>query len=66
MHVIDVADARTIDVAVAPPRVTVTPNKNPVPVIVTEVPPVVGPVVGEILLTVGAAWYVYPLACDPD
>jgi hypothetical protein len=38
-----------------PPRLTLAPEAKPVPVIVTEVPPPVGPVLGEIEVTVGAA-----------
>src|SRR5204862_4045721 len=41
-------------VAALPPRVSVAPATNPVPVIVTGVPPAVGPVAGAMLLTVGA------------
>src|SRR5205823_9167429 len=41
-------------VAALPPRVTVAPAAKFVPVIVTAVPPVAGPDVGEIPLTVGA------------
>lgn len=37
-----------------PPSFTVAPVRNPVPVIVTAVPPAVVPVAGEIALTVGA------------
>ena len=52
--VTDVSLTKTILVAAAPPIVTpVTPVK-PVPVIVTLVPPKVGPVAGEIVVTVGA------------
>lgn len=40
-------------VAAAPPNVTFAPAKNPVPVIVTEVPPLVEPETGEIAVTVG-------------
>ena len=41
-------------VAAVPPKVTVAPLKKPVPVMVTDVPPVVDPEVGEIAVTVGA------------
>ncbi len=41
-------------VAAVPPRVTEAPLQNPVPVIVTDVPPVVDPVFGEIEEIVGA------------
>ena len=42
-------------VAAALPNVTVAPEKKFVPVIVTAVPPAVGPVFGLKLLTVGGA-----------
>jgi hypothetical protein len=41
-------------VAVVPPRLTVAASWNPVPVIVTAVPPPVGPAFGEMEPTVGA------------
>ena len=41
-------------VAAVPPRLTVAPARNPVPVMLTAVPPVVVPEVGEIDVTVGA------------
>ena len=41
--------------AVVPPKATVAPAANPVPEIVTDVPPAVGPEVGLTVLTVGAA-----------
>ncbi len=40
--------------AAVPPKVTAVAPVKPVPVIVTFVPPVAGPAVGEIELTVGA------------
>ena len=40
------------------PNVTVDALVNPVPVIVTAVPPVAGPLAGEMLVTVGAGIYV--------
>src|SRR5580704_14041025 len=43
-------------VAAVPPRLTVAPLRNPVPVIVTTVPPLAVPDVGEIELTVGAGF----------
>jgi hypothetical protein len=52
--VIDVGLTTTTPVAGAPPRLTVALGRKPVPVIVTGVPPVVGPLVGAIVLTVGA------------
>jgi hypothetical protein len=61
--VIVVAFTRTTFVALFPPKVTVTPLAKFVPVIVTLVPPLVGPVVGETLKIVGAGAvsYVKPL-----
>jgi hypothetical protein len=41
-------------VADVPPSFTVAPARNPVPVIVTGVPPLAVPELGEIELTVGA------------
>jgi hypothetical protein len=41
-------------VAAVPPRLSVAPDKKPVPLTVTAVPPAVVPEVGEIPLTVGA------------
>jgi hypothetical protein len=54
-------------VAVAVPNCTVAPEAKFVPVIVTGVPPDVGPLLGEIPLTVGAAvaTYVNPLVRLP-
>jgi hypothetical protein len=40
--------------AAAPPIVTVAPDWKPVPLIVTAVPPLLGPLFGEIADTVGA------------
>jgi hypothetical protein len=40
-------------VAGAPPIVTVAGRSNPVPVMVTLVPPAIGPVLGETWVTVG-------------
>jgi hypothetical protein len=42
-------------VAAAAPNVTVAPDAKFVPVIVTAVPPVVDPIFGDTLLTVGGA-----------
>jgi hypothetical protein len=42
-------------VAAVPPNITVAPEAKFVPVIVTAVPPAVGPVLGETLVTVGGA-----------
>ncbi len=41
---------------VVAPKRTTAPVWKPVPVITTSVPPVVGPVAGDTLLMVGAAW----------
>jgi len=48
-----VAFATTTLVAVVPPKVTVAPAAKFVPVIVTEVPPLVEPEFGETAVTVG-------------
>ena len=53
--VIDVAELTVKAVALVTPNVTAVAPVNPVPVIVTDVPPVVGPDVGAIDVTVGAA-----------
>jgi hypothetical protein len=63
--VIVVAFTTTTLLAAVPPNVTVAPAAKFVPVIVTPVPPVVGPLVGLTLLTVGATTYVYPFARLP-
>jgi hypothetical protein len=52
--VIEVGLTTLTPVAATPPIVTVTPLTKPVPVIVTEVPPAIGPKVGDILVTVTA------------
>ena len=41
------------DVAAVPPSFTVAPVKNPVPVIVTLVPPAIVPAFGEMLVGLG-------------
>jgi len=53
--VIEVPLTTTTLVAAALPNVTVAPAAKPVPVIVTPVPPAVGPLFGLTLLTVGGA-----------
>jgi len=67
--VIVVAFTTVTPVAAAPPNVTVAPAAKFVPVMVTAVPPAVGPLFGLTLLTVGTTAYVYPFArlplCDP-
>jgi hypothetical protein len=52
---IEVALTKVTLVAEVPPTLTVAPLTKAVPVMVTEVPPVSGPELGEILATVGAA-----------
>jgi len=42
-------------VTAAPPNETVAPLWNPVPAMLTEVPPALGPLVGVTDVTVGAA-----------
>ena len=54
--VIDVLLATVTPVADVPPTVTVAPERKPVPVMVTDVPPEVVPDVGEIELTSGAGF----------
>jgi hypothetical protein len=51
--VIEVLLTTTTLVAAVAPNVTVAPVAKLVPVIVTAVPPAVGPPIGETLLTVG-------------
>ncbi len=51
--VIDVADVTVTLVAAVVPKETVAVLVNPLPVIVTVVPPVAGPVGGEMPVTVG-------------
>jgi hypothetical protein len=46
---------KVTDVALVPPKVTVAPETKLEPVIVTEVPPVVGPDTGEMPVISGAA-----------
>ena len=52
-QVISVADTTVILVAETPPKVTVAPVANSVPVIVTAVPPAVLPVFGLMSVIVG-------------
>lgn len=54
VQVIEVALTTVTPVAAAPPIVTVAPAAKFVPVMVTRVPPAVGPLLGEIEDTVGA------------
>jgi len=51
--VIDVLFTTATFEAALPPMETVAPDWNPVPLIVIEVPPTVGPDAGESVLTVG-------------
>ena len=51
---IEVAFTTPTLVAALPPIVTVAPVAKPVPLMVTAVPPAAGPLVGAMLLTVGA------------
>src|SRR5437667_6973514 len=48
-------------VAAVPPRLTVAPAVKPVPVMLTAVPPLLVPELGEIALTVGAGLVPVPL-----
>jgi hypothetical protein len=59
--VIEVLLATVTEVADVPPTFTVAPERKPVPVMVTDVPPEVLPDVGEIELTVGAGFEAEPL-----
>jgi hypothetical protein len=52
--VIEVLLATFTLVAAVPPNVTLAPDRNPVPVMLIDVPPAVVPEVGEIALIVGA------------
>ncbi len=61
---IDVEETKAA-VAAAPPNVTVAPLTKSVPVIVTLVPPAVGPLVGKIDVTVGGGTYVKPPTSVP-
>ena len=51
--VIDVAELTVTLEAAVEPKLTVLPDTKPVPVIVTDVPPAVGPLVGLTTVTVG-------------
>jgi hypothetical protein len=52
--VIEVEETTVTDVPAVPPKLTVAPVTKPVPVIVTRVPPAVGPAAGLRDVTVGA------------
>jgi hypothetical protein len=51
--VIDVPLTTVTPVAAVPPKLTVAPERKPVPAIVTAVPPFADPVLGVIEVTVG-------------
>ena len=53
--VMEVVEPTVTAVAVTVPNITVAPEAKLVPVMVTEVPPVVGPEVGLMPVTVGNA-----------
>ena len=53
---IDVALTTVTLPADVPPNFTVAPDRNPVPVIVTAVPPAAGPELGAMPVTVGAGF----------
>jgi hypothetical protein len=63
--VIDVLLTTTTLAAAAEPNITVAPEAKFVPVIVTAVPPVVGPLFGLTPVTVGVPIYVNPFARLP-
>jgi len=63
--VICVLLATTTLVAAAVPNATIAPEAKFVPVIVMLVPPEVGPLFGETLLTVGITTYVNPFVRTP-
>ena len=54
MQTIEVVLTTDMPVADVPPKVTAVMLAKPVPVIVTDVPPLAGPLLGEQLVTVGA------------
>jgi hypothetical protein len=54
--VIEVAELTVTEVAAVPPNLTEEAPRNPVPVMVTLVPPAVGPAFGLTAVTVGVAW----------
>ena len=68
VHASDVVPVTTGLAHMTPPTMAVVPDANPVPAIVTDVPPAVGPDVGAIEVTVGAgvgATYVNALTFVP-
>jgi hypothetical protein len=56
VHVIEVGLTTFTLLQADPPKSTVAPVINPVPVIVTGVRPVGAPAIGETLVMVGAVW----------
>ena len=54
MAVICVSESTWNDAAAVPPKATAVVPVKPLPVIVTEVPPVGGPLLGATLVTLGA------------
>jgi len=54
--VIEVLLTTFTPVAAAPPRLTEAPDRKPVPVMVTLVPPAAGPELGAIEVTFGAGF----------
>ena len=54
LAVIEVAELTVTEPAAVPPKLTVSPEAKPVPVIVTLVPPATGPLVGAMWVTVGS------------
>jgi hypothetical protein len=53
--VMDVDESTITVPAATPPNITVAPDVKPVPVMATDVPPLVEPVVGDMELTIGGA-----------
>jgi hypothetical protein len=64
MAVIEVPLTTFTPVAALPPKLTVTPVKNPVPVMVTAVPPAGRPLAVETDVTVGAVFGFEPAALN--
>lgn len=61
VHVIVVGTVTTMFVQAVPPNVTDAPASKLVPVIVTLVPPAIGPPEGATVVMVAVFWYVNPL-----
>src|SRR5262245_50695632 len=64
MIVVPVPATSTL-VPAAPPKLIVAPVWNPVPLMVTDVPPLVDPAAGRIPLTAGGGINVYAPAFEP-